>query len=1331
MVLCSGFQAFSEGVKTMAAKNTIRSTVRRRGIFYTVRSKILVSFGLLLVIVVVLLSAVRTFGIPFTSLTGSYGRERDQAFRTLSLVADLKKERLVFWLAEKKSDARVMADTREIELCVRRLRETFEESQRGGGTADRLPAALVEQASYRTLNEYFQLVLATYSAYQRIQAVDPNTGVILFSTEDKEAGTQIGDRRALFNAMSSAQGITVEVSKAFPNKGPYLIIYASIPNRSLGNGHEEIPSGMLLFYIDADDFLRPLLYAGVGLGRTGDIVLVDQDRRTLLQPRYLLPDGTRIKELRDKIESEPARLAVSGNEGIMVAQDYRGVPVVAAYRHVMVTPDTWWGLIVKRDKAEVFQPIWQGLIYSLAVGMVGMAVGLALAMLITNKISRPIEDLSQTASEVDAGNLGARAKGMASGQVGDLVSAFNSMVGHMENWYKELDKQVRERTSELARERERLAVTLCSIGDGVITTDTQGHVLSLNTAAEKLTGWPEKEALGRPVEEVFHIVNEKTRKRCDNPVWRVLQSGGIVGLANDTLLIGRDGTERILADSGAPIRTAGGVTLGVVLVFRDVTERKRAQEMLLESEEKYRLLVEESFDGIFLQQGTKIVFANSRLCEMLGYRKGELEGLDHWLVYHPDYQEITRERAQARMRGESVPSQYEVRLQRKDGTSFDGEINARATEIGGKEGIQVWVKDIGERKKMVELLKAEKENFQVLADNAPFGMAMIGEDGAFKYVNPKLVELFGYHSIDIPTGRDWFRKAFPDPDERHEAISAWINDSASARPIQPRPRIFTVTCKDGSRKIVHFRPVQLLSGDHLMTCEDITERRRAEDALRASEERYRSLFEESTDGIFITQRDGVLIDANKSYLDLFGYDREGLVGASVLKTYTNPSDWNGYRYKIEEHGYVKDYPITGRKKDGTEMECLLTASVQRAPDGTILSYRGIVRDITHEKALEKQLLQAQKMEAIGTLAGGVAHDFNNLLQVVLGYSELLLKDQHIPAPSRDRARRIGHVARTGADLVQRLLTFSRKTEIKPRPIDLNGQIRQVRQLLSRTIPKMIEIELILAPDLAAINADPSQIEQVLMNLTLNSKDAMPEGGHLIIETENVTLNEEYRRTHLGSKPGVYVLLSVSDTGSGMERETVERIFEPFYTTKGPGEGTGLGLAMVYGIVKQHGGYIMCYSEPGEGTTFKIYFPALVSDIEDEQSLALEYPSGGTETILLVDDEELICDLGKEIFQEAGYSVLTASNGREALELYEREPGRIALVVLDLIMPGMGGKQCLEELLRFDPEAKVLVASGYSMNGPTREALAVGARGFIPKPYDMRQLLQTVRDVLDT
>ena len=333
-------------------------------------------------------------------------------------------------------------------------------------------------------------------------------------------------------------------------------------------------------------------------------------------------------------------------------------------------------------------------------------------------------------------------------------------------------------------------------------------------------------------------------------------------------------------------------------------------------------------------------------------------------------------------------------------------------------------------------------------------------------------------------------------------------------------------------------------------------------------------------------------------------------------------------------------------------------------------------------------------------------------------------------PDRKKLEVIQHAARDGADLVARILTFSRKGESKIRPMDLNDEIRRVEKLLRRALPKMIQIVFLLADDLRIVDADPAQIEQVILNLGVNAQHALPEGGRLIIETSNVPPSDDSANTHPGEKPGKYVLLTVSDTGMGMPPEVLDRIFEPFFTTKANGEGTGLGLAMVHGIVTQHGGYIICYSEPGMGTSFKMYFPVSSAEILSDSAQTGEMPALGTETVLLVDDDDRVREMTRQIIEMGGYKVLVTLSGEEAVVKYRDCKDEISLVILDLIMPGMGGKLCLEEILRIDPDARVIVASGYSPDALTHHKKGSGARGFILKPYDAKSILEAIRNVLD-
>jgi PAS domain S-box-containing protein len=510
---------------------------------------------------------------------------------------------------------------------------------------------------------------------------------------------------------------------------------------------------------------------------------------------------------------------------------------------------------------------------------------------------------------------------------------------------------------------------------------------------------------------------------------------------------------------------------------------------------------------------------------------------------------------------------------------------------------------------------------------------------------------------------------------------------------------------------------------------DITESR------HAAEERLRlaTAVEQAAESVIISDRRGTIQYVNPAFERLSGFTPNDIVGRnfSILKSDRHDETFYKEMWDTISRGNAWAGRINNRMKDGTLREFETIISPIRDSSGAIVNFVSVNRDVTQEVALEAQLLQAQKMEAVGTLAGGIAHDFNNLLQVIQGYTEVLLNGVSQNQPNYEPLQKIHRSAKRGAELTRQLLTFSRKVQSERRPLDLNHEVEQLRNLLQRTIPKMIEIELYLAETPAIVNGDPVQVEQALMNLAVNAMDAMPEGGKIIIETEKVTLNEEFCKAHLGARPGQYVMLSISDTGHGMSKETLEHVFEPFYTTKEVGKGTGLGLAMVYGIVKNHEGYILCYSEPETGTTFKIYLPAIEQEGDKDHPRDLEDQlQGGTETILLVDDEEYIRELGVELLGDAGYTVITATDGESGLELYRQKQEQIDLVILDLVIPGMGGKKCFEEVLKVNPRAKILIVSGYSANGPGKEAIEAGARDFVGKPFDVEHMLEVVRNILD-
>ncbi len=615
--------------------------------------------------------------------------------------------------------------------------------------------------------------------------------------------------------------------------------------------------------------------------------------------------------------------------------------------------------------------------------------------------------------------------------------------------------------------------------------------------------------------------------------------------------------------------------------------------------------------------------------------------------------------------------------------------------------------------------------------HAGIGIKVIDLDRRIVRVNPALVKMLGYSEKELLQLTPVEITHPVDLEMTDQYLDTILGDGPDSLSVEKRYIRKDGAVIWGEVSISAMRDAQGEKTTALEVIADVTDRTNAQIALHESEQRVRRIIDSSPVGIRITQ-DGRHVYDNKALAKIFGYENEEEILDMPAEALFAPDSRPLIRQRVADRTAGKKIPThyeaVGLTKQGK------TISLESW--GTEIDYMGkkswlaFVIDVSEAKGLRAQLLQAQKMESIGTLAGGIAHDFNNLLQVVIGYSDLLLYTKKPTDPEYEGLHAIRRAGMDGSELAKRILAFSRRLEPDARPVSLNNEIKRVEKMLKRTLPKMIEVELLLADDAMPVNADPGQMEQVLLNLAINAQHAMPDGGRLTIETANTVLGADYAKTHLDVEPGQYVLLTVSDTGHGMDKEVVEHIFEPFFTTKGPGEGTGLGLAMAYGIVKGHGGHINCYSEPGTGTTFKIYLPAMVRELEQEIATTGQMPAFGKETILLVDDEQSIRGMGEQLLTMAGYTVLTAANGKEGLEVYRSNKDRIALVLLDLIMPVMGGKQCLERLLEINPKVKVVITSGYSVEGHTKETLEAGAKGFVGKPYEMKDLLGTARKVLD-
>jgi len=512
--------------------------------------------------------------------------------------------------------------------------------------------------------------------------------------------------------------------------------------------------------------------------------------------------------------------------------------------------------------------------------------------------------------------------------------------------------------------------------------------------------------------------------------------------------------------------------------------------------------------------------------------------------------------------------------------------------------------------------------------------------------------------------------------------------------------------------------------------------------LRESEERFRALVENTSDWVWEIDTDACFTYASPKSEDIIGRTPAEIQGLCAFETMV-PEDADAMAElfpQLPPHGPSPGLLETEHMRADDGRVNLETAIVPFfSGTGKLLGYRGISRDVTDRKAaaqertdLQKQLLEAQKMQAVGNLAGGIAHDFNNRLHAILGFTQLLMMEKAEDHPDRETLGEIVRASTRAQELIAQLLTFSRRVQSQLRPVDLNEEIRKAGRMLERTLPRMVDIRLELDPSLPYIDADPAHLEQVFINLGINASHAMPGGGRLTFRTEGPMPPHEHHGPDLAAADREFIQLTVTDTGEGMDAETVNRVFEPFFTTKSQGEGTGLGLSMVYGIVSSHEGHIVCESEPGQGTTFRICLAIAASQeplgvIHEQRSNA---ELTGTETILLVDDEDQVRDVGKAMLKRSGYEVVTASSGEEALDIYRESGADIDLVILDLSMPGIGGRVCFESLREMDAAVQVIISSGYALDGQTVPSGLPQDCAFLGKPFQMNEMLLMVRQVLE-
>jgi len=629
-------------------------------------------------------------------------------------------------------------------------------------------------------------------------------------------------------------------------------------------------------------------------------------------------------------------------------------------------------------------------------------------------------------------------------------------------------------------------------------------------------------------------------------------------------------------------------------------------------------------------------------------------------------------------------------------------------------------------------LSESQQVFRLISENAADMIAVVDVEGRRIYNSQSYERVLGYSAEDLQKSSA-FEQIHPDDRERVKEASLEARRTGTGKTLEYRMRH-----KNGSWRVLEstarvIPSVGAIPEKMVIINRDVTERKRAEEALRVSEASFRSVVEDAPYGIYQADDEGRFLRVNPALQRMLGYSTtEELQNVNLEREiFRRLEDFRGMRETLHSHDEFKGLEIEWRKKDGTPITVRCSSRRVREENGESAFHEVFAEDVTDKRVLEAQLRMAGKMEAIGRLSGGIAHDFNNLLGVMIGYSQLLKRKMRSEPNLLEYAEEIEKAGQRAASLTRQLLAFSRQQIMTPTVLDLNTLVSDMEKMLPRLIGEDIAVRIELGDGLGAVRADRGQVEQVIMNLAVNARDAMPAGGTLLIQTANRELDELYARDHPGARLGRHIMLSVRDSGVGMDRETISHIFEPFFTTKELGKGTGLGLATVYGIVKQSGGYIAVDSSPGQGASFQVFLPRVdepVTQVPEIPSFTPETKS--SETILLAEDSDPLRKLAKSLLEGHGFEVLAAQNGEEALGLAKQHPGRIHLLLTDVVMPGINGRVLAERLLVTRPDTKILYMSGYTDSFIAGHGVLDQSTNLLYKPFSEEKLIERVRSVLD-
>ena len=877
---------------------------------------------------------------------------------------------------------------------------------------------------------------------------------------------------------------------------------------------------------------------------------------------------------------------------------------------------------------------------------------------------------------------------------------------------------------QASEERYRTIVTTAD--EGIWTLDAGARTTFVTERMASMLGYTVPEMIGHTIED---FVDASAREEALQDFERRRQG---VRERRDIALRRKDGTVLWASLTSSPLVDPDGRFAGALGMVTDITEERRLEEARRSTEERFSLVFRASPIPIaIVTASSEILEVNDRYVEFSGYPSEDLVGrsardLGMWA------EPADRLRFVDAMSREGRVRDFEATFRRKSGETRDVLLSVESIELRDvAEPVRIFMfSDITERKRAEEALRASEEQFRAMFDSASVGVAQANpKTGRLSRVNPKLCLITGYSAEELLTRR-FSDITHPDDRERDWTLfERMVTTGGSEYQTEKR-----YVRKDGAIVWANVNVSVLRDATGVPTrtialIMDITERRRAAKLLRESEGRYRALFDESALPMWLFDEETLAIaEVNEAAVLHYGYSREEFLSKTVREIWHPDQEAEAIALLDASSEKSRSAVLRHVKKGGANITVeVFWRAVQIAGRRYRLS---VIRDITDQQELEERFRQSQKMEAVGRLAGGVAHDFNNLLTVMLGYSDVLLQGLE-PGPLHEATQEVRRAGERAAALTRQLLAFSRKQTLVPEVLDMGDVVSGMSTMVERLIGEDVKVSVVVSPGLGRVKADRGQLEQVVMNLAVNARDAMPKGGSLTFELQNVELDDAYTATHAEVEPGPYVLLAISDTGTGMDAETQKRIFEPFFTTKEAGKGTGLGLSTVHGIVHQSGGAIDVYSEPGRGTTFKVYLPRFAGDAAVPRAVSGIHPAlaAGSETVLVVEDEAAIRQLTKLILQKAGYTVLLAESPVAAERIAGSHPGPIHLLLTDVVMPGMRGPELAERLLRLRPDLRVLYMSGYTDDAIAHHGFLDAGTEFLQKPFTPNVLLRKVREVL--